>query len=163
MPVCDDAPMQRINIGSEPHGYDESDPAGFRTGMVRMGPTLGAVRTGASAYELPPGQAICPYHYEYGEEEWLVVLAGTPTLRHPDGTDTLAPLDVVHFPQGPSGAHLVRNDTATTVRVLMFSTRSVPAVAVYPDSGKVGVWTGNAADDVLARRPANVDYWDGEA
>ena len=110
-----------------------------------------------------PGQAICPYHYEYGEEEWLLVLSGRPTLRHPEGSDALDPLDIVHFPQEPTGAHLVRNETDETVRVLMFSTRSVPAVAVDPDSGKIGVWTGNEADDMLARRPANVDHWDGEA
>ena len=29
---------------------------------------------GGSLYELPPGQSICPYHYEYPEEEWLVVV-----------------------------------------------------------------------------------------
>ena len=155
--------MKRINIGSVDYAFDASDPEGFRSGMVRMGATLGANRTGASAYELPPGQAIYPYHYEYGEEEWLLVLSGRPTLRHPEGSDALDPLDIVHFPQEPTGAHLVRNETDETVRVLMFSTRSVPAVAVYPDSGKIGVWTGNEADDVLARRPANVDYWDGEA
>lgn len=155
--------MQRVNIGSADYVFDVGDPEGFRTGMLRMGGTLGAVRTGASAYELPPGQAICPYHYEYGEEEWLVVLSGRPTLRHPDGSDTLEPFDVIHFPQGPVGAHLVRNETDRTVRVLMFSTRTVPAVVVYPDSDKVGVWTGNADDDMLARRPANVGYWDGEA
>ena len=155
--------MTRINLDSSEYTRDADDPEGFRSGMLRMGPTLGAIRTGASAYDLPPGQAICPYHYEYGEEEWLVVLSGCPTLRHPGGSDQLETLDIVHFPEGPEGAHLVRNETAEPVRVLMFSTRNVPSVAIYPDSGKVGIWTGNEADDVMARRPANVDYWDGEA
>jgi uncharacterized cupin superfamily protein len=155
--------MKRINLASTEYVFDPDDPAGFRSGMLRTGAALGAIRTGASGYVLPPGQAICPYHYEYGEEEWLLVLSGAPTLRHPDGNDALAPFDLVHFPEGPAGAHLVRNDTADEVRVVMFSTRSTPAVAVYPDSGKIGVWTGNVEDDVLARRPGNVDYWDGEA
>ena len=53
--------------------------------MLRFGPQVGATRTGTSVYELPPGQAICPYHYEYGEEEWLLVLVGRPTLRTPAG------------------------------------------------------------------------------
>ena len=154
--------MKRINLATDEYATDAGDPAGFRSSMLRMGPSLGAIRSGASAYDLPPGQAICPYHYEYGEEEWLLVLSGNPTLRHPDGTDELEPLDVVFFPQGPAGAHLVRNETDESARVLMFSTRNMPAVAVYPDSGKIGVWTGNEADDMMARRPANVDYWDGE-
>ena len=46
-------------------------------------------KLGASVYDLPPGQSICPYHYEYGEEEALIVLEGTPTLRHPGGRDVL--------------------------------------------------------------------------
>ena len=81
--------MTRINLDSSEYTRDADDPEGFRSGMLRMGPTLGAIRTGASAYDLPPGQAICPYHYEYGEEEWLVVLSGRPTLRHPGGSDQL--------------------------------------------------------------------------
>ena len=52
---------------------------------------MGAAETGLSVYELPPGQAICPYHYEYGEDEWLLVLAGRPSVRTPEGTDELGP------------------------------------------------------------------------
>ena len=54
---------------------------------------------GGSVYELDPGESICPYHYEYPEEEWLLVLAGTPTLRDPDGEHELAPGDLVCFPR----------------------------------------------------------------
>jgi uncharacterized cupin superfamily protein len=103
--------MRRIKIVSPQFGYDRGDPAGFRPGMLRFGPMLGASQMGASVYELPPGEAICPYHYEYGEEEWLLVLEGRPSVRHPDGTDRLEPWDVVCFPRGPEGAHAVRNET----------------------------------------------------
>ena len=77
--------MPRLNISSPPFHYDSDDPEGFRAGMFRFGEQLGAKDTGASVYEIPPGQSICPYHYEYGEEEWLLVLSGAPTLRTPDG------------------------------------------------------------------------------
>src|SRR5436309_15347823 len=83
--ACADRPMRRVNISAPSFAYDADDPEGFRAGLFRFGPLLGATRTGTSVYELPPGQAICPYHYEYGEEEWLLVLQGRPTLRHPDG------------------------------------------------------------------------------
>ena len=56
---------------------------------------------GASLYELPPGQSLCPYHYEYPEEEWLAVVAGRVTVRHPGGEDELGPGDIVCFPPGP--------------------------------------------------------------
>jgi uncharacterized cupin superfamily protein len=154
--------MRRLNIASPEFVYDEEDPDGFRSGLARLGRTVGAERTGISVYELRPGQAICPYHYEYGEEEWLLVLEGRPTLRHPDGSDDLAPWDVVFFPRGPEGAHGVRNETDETVRVLMFSDVVTPTATVYPDSDKVGIWTGNKADDVLVRRSSGVDYFDGE-
>ena len=154
--------MPRLNLSSPEFHYDVTDPEGFRAGMFRFGERLGAKSTGCSVYELPPGQAICPYHYEYGEEEWLLVLEGRPTLRTPEGEAEIGPLEMVFFPQGPDGAHLVRNTTDATVRVLMFSTRTHPAVAVYPDSGKVGVFTGNKADDLMVRKTSGVDYFDGE-
>jgi uncharacterized cupin superfamily protein len=153
---------KRVNIQTVDFSYDEADPEGFRSGMGRIGPGLGASLTGVTVYELPPGQAICPYHYEYGEEEWLIVLTGRPTLRHPEGTDQLEPWEAVCFPTGPDGAHAVRNDTDETVRVLMFSNRMTPAASVYPDSGKVGVWTGNTDDDIMVERSSGVDYWRGE-
>jgi uncharacterized cupin superfamily protein len=154
--------MPRLNIASPEFHYDADDPAGFRAGMFRFGPQLGAKDSGCTVYELPPGQAICPYHYEYGEEEWLLVLEGTPTLRTPAGEEQIGPLAVVFFPPGPDGAHSVRNMTETNVRVLMFSTRNEVAAAVYPDSGKIGIFTGNRDDDVMVRKTSNVGYFDGE-
>jgi uncharacterized cupin superfamily protein len=154
--------MRRVSIASPEFSYDSEDPEGFRSGMYRPGPDLGAQRTGASVYELPPGQAICPYHYEHGEEEWLMVLEGRPTLRRPEGSEELVPWDVVFFPRGPEGAHGVRNDTDETVRVLMFSEVAYPSVTVYPDSDKIGVYTRDRQDNVMVKRSSGVDYYDGE-
>jgi uncharacterized cupin superfamily protein len=155
--------MKRVNIADPTFSYDAEDPEGFRSGMFRFGRDLGARQTGASVYELPPGQALCPYHYEYGEEEWLMVLTGRPTLRTPEGTEQIDPFDVVFFPKGPAGAHLVRNDTTEPARVLMWSTVVYPSATAYPDSDKVGVWTGDKAEDLMVRRSSRVDYFDGEA
>ena len=152
-------PDTRTNIADPAFAYDGDDPEGFRAGMLRIGPLIGAALLGVSVYELPPGQAICPYHYEYGDEEWLIVLQGRPTLRHPGGENELAPWDVVCFPEGPEGAHAVRNRTSDTVRLLMASTKSRTAASVYPDSGKIGIWTGNPADEVMVRRSDAVGYW----
>jgi uncharacterized cupin superfamily protein len=156
--------MQRINIASPRFEYDGDDPEGFRSGMARLGQLLGgaAKESGITAYELPPGQAVCPYHYECGEEEWLLVLEGNPTLRHPQGSERLEPWDVVFFPKGPEGAHGVVNETEETARILMFSTVVVPTATVYPDSDKVGIWTGDPEADVIVHRESKVDYFDGE-
>jgi uncharacterized cupin superfamily protein len=154
--------MRRINLATAKFEYDTGDPEGFRAGRASLGARLGATTTGMSTYELPPGQAVYPYHYEHAEEEWLLVLEGTPTLRHPGGEDRLEPWDVAVFPRGAEGAHLVRNDTDETVRVLMFSDVHRPAVTVFPDSDKVGVWTKDSGDDAMFRRNAAVGYFDGE-
>jgi uncharacterized cupin superfamily protein len=154
--------MERVNISDPTFRYDPDDPEGYRAGLYRFGPQLGAKDTGTSVYELPPGQAVCPYHYEYGEEEWLLVLAGRPSVRTPDGVEQLEPFDVVFFPKGPAGAHQVRNDTDETARVLMWSTVVVPTATAYPDSGKVGVWTGVKEEDVMVVRSSSVEYYHGE-
>ncbi len=155
--------LRRVDLATAEVVYDESDPEGFRAGLVRPGPGLGARRTGMSLYVLPPGQALCPYHYEYAEEEWLVVLEGQATVRHPGGTDVLGPSQAAFFATGPDGAHQVRNDSDGTVRVLMFSDVLHPAATVYPDSDKIGIHTGNPADDLMVRRSSGVGYFDGES
>jgi uncharacterized cupin superfamily protein len=154
--------MRRINIAGPEFEYDGDDPEGFRTGLVSLGKLLGAAETGISVYELPPGEAICPYHYELGEEEWLLVLEGNPTLRTPEGSEALDPWDVVCFPRGPEGAHGLRNESDEHVRVLMFSNVVVPTATVYPDSDKVGIWTGDPETEVMARREDAVGYYEGE-
>ncbi len=154
--------MRRVNLSQATFEYDPEDPDRFRAGMARFGKQVGATDSGASLYEVPPGQSICPYHYEYGEEEWLLVLEGRPTLRTPDGEEALDPQELVFFPKGPAGAHEVRNDTEAPARVLMWSTIVEPTATAYPDSGKVGIWTGVEGEDVMVPRSATVGYYDGE-
>ena len=155
--------MRRANVSDPAFTYDADDPEGFRSGYARLGPDLGAKATGTTVYDLPPGQALCPYHYEYGEEEWVLVLDGRPTMRTPEGTERLEPFDVVFFPTGPAGAHQLRNDTDGPVRVLMWSNVVYPTATAYPDSDKVGVWTGDKAEDVMVVRSSKVDYFHGES
>ena len=154
---------ERLNIFRAEVEYDATDPDGYHAGMNRFGKKIGAATLGGSIYELPSGQSICPYHYEYGNEEWLIVLEGRPTLRTPRGEEELAPGEVVPFPEGPDGAHKVTNRTEERVRVLMISTLADPSLAVYPDSDKIGVWSGDDRDKFMLRREDGArDYWDRE-
>lgn len=155
--------MKRIDLSNPEFEYDETDPAGFRAGMVRPGPSLGARATGATLYELPPGEALCPYHYELAEEEWLLVVAGRVTVRTPDETSELGPMELAFFPPSPEGAHQVLNESDSPVRVLMWSQVVYPAVTVYPDSDKIGVYTRDRADNVMVKRSASVPYYTDES
>jgi hypothetical protein len=55
--------VRKVNIADPEFTYDDNDPDGFRAGMFRLGKLLDVEETGTSVYELPPGQAICPYHF----------------------------------------------------------------------------------------------------
>ena len=151
-----------VNLFDAPRARDDDDPAGYEVPYARIGPLVGAASLGLSIYELAAGQSICPYHYEYPEEEWLLVLEGAPTLRDPDGEHVLEPGDLVCFPSGPEGAHKISNRGDRGALVAMVSTKSKTAVAVYPDSDKVGVWSGDGDVKALFPRSAAVDYWHGE-
>ena len=150
--------MSDVNIFDVVLKDDDDDPAGYHVLYQRVAPLIGAELLGLSVYELPPGQSVCPYHYEVGFEEWLVVLVGSPTLRTPAGEQELRSWDVAFFPDGEEGAHKVTNRTDETVRVGILSNKTSPGVAIYPDSDKLGVWPQNK----LFRLADAVDYWDGE-
>jgi len=117
---------------------------------------------GASLYELPPGESTFPYHYELGNDELLVVVAGRPVLRDPDGERQLEPGDCILFPSGPAGAHQIFNRSGEPVRVLLVSNFALPRAAVQEDAEKVMIRWGDGADERLwFRREDAVDYWEG--
>jgi len=153
--------MRRVNLTDPETKLDPSDPPGYQAEMFRFGKDLGAEDTGASLYVIPPGQSSVPYHYEHGEEEWMLVLDGRPSVRTPEGTTELVPLDVVFFPKGPEGAHEILNTGDAPARVLMWSTLVYPTATTYPDSDKVAIWTGKPGEDLIVPRSAGVDYWAG--
>src|SRR5580704_2489996 len=143
--------MRRTNVLSLACEYDPSDPDGYRSAVANVGKAVGGQALAVKVYELPAGESVCPYHYEY-EEEWLLVLSGTIVVRTPAAEEELARGEMVCFPPGPAGAHKATNRGEATARIVMFSSAREPAVAVYPDSDKIGVWPGNPDDEVMLRR-----------
>jgi uncharacterized cupin superfamily protein len=136
---------------------DTGNPPGFRTRHRELGPLLGGELLGGTVYEFDPGERNGPYHYEIGNEECLLVLAGTPTLRHPEGRDVLAVRDMVFFSEGPVGAHQLINESPELTRVLILSTMRMPYGCAYPDSAKVSTFGG------VFRIADAVGYWEGES
>ena len=127
------------------HGETKDVPAGApgdRGRAARVGRMVGGARLGMSVYELPPGEAIGPYHFEWTDEEWLIAIAGTVTFRGPEGEQTLEPGDVVCFPAGPDGAHQIRNGGADVARLAIVSTQNEFGIVEYPEEERVGIWAG---------------------
>jgi uncharacterized cupin superfamily protein len=142
--------------------YDEADPDGYRTAEAPFGKAAGGTELAVRIFELPLGQTVCPYHYEY-VEEWLLVITGEVQVRTPQGTSSARAGDLVCFPARVDGAHQVWNGAGTAARVVMFSADAMPSVAVYPESDKVGVWTAAERDHWMFRAAeGRLEYFDGE-
>jgi uncharacterized cupin superfamily protein len=150
--------MQRFNVltGDLDH---QSDREGYRwRGARGIGERLGAERIGAGVFELDDGELSFPYHFHHGIEEWMYVIAGSPTVRTPSGERTLQAGDLISFPAGRDGAHTVRGPG----RVMMVSANRVPSISVYPESDKLATRPDDDEDRLNFRRADAVGYWEGE-
>jgi uncharacterized cupin superfamily protein len=142
--------MERLNIFSAKN-----------EGRLDVARAAGSSAMAMFVYDLRPGESSCPYHYEF-EEEWLLVVEGEVVVRAPDGEHTLQHGDLACFPAGAGGAHKVTNRSEAAARTLLFSRATTPAVSVYPDSDKIGVWPGDEANDLVFKRGTAVPWSEGE-
>ncbi len=153
--------MKVFNLNGDEWDRVEERP-GWRSKDAWVGAHIGAELIGGSMYELEPGDRLWPYHTHHGNEEWMIVLRGRPTLRTPEGEQELAEGDVVCFPRGKDGFHQVRNGTDEPIRVLMLSTLLAPDIVEYADSNKISVLDGRGERLLRAFRGADAEYWEGE-
>ena len=152
------------NVFADGWDQEQAQP-GYTWKRKFVGRRLGGELIGASVFELAPGEKSFPYHWHHANEELLLVLEGSPTLRSPEGERELAPGDVVLFRRGQEGAHQLRNDHGAAARVLIVSTLIEPEVAEYPDSGKIGTISGPVDARTLRRffrASDEVEYFDAE-
>jgi uncharacterized cupin superfamily protein len=145
--------VRRLNLLA-PELDHSSERDGHRWRGARVGRAVGAEQLGACLYELGDGQRSHPYHFHHGIEEWLLVVAGSPLVRTPDGERVLRRGDVLCFPVGPGGGHQVTGPGT----VLILSENRAPDVVEFPDSGKVEVRSLGRT----FRRADSVGFWDGE-
>jgi uncharacterized cupin superfamily protein len=151
----------------EPRFDHESDREGFVMRDAWLAHHAGAERLGAGLYELDPGSATFAYHWHAGNEELVMVVRGTPTLRTPEGERRLEEGAVVAFPRGERGAHQLINDGSEPVRFVVFSEMRGPDVISYPDAGKIGArseapGSGRGGIRLSFLEPDAVDYWHGD-
>jgi uncharacterized cupin superfamily protein len=145
------------DVGLSP--YDEG-PEAHRFAMNHIAREFGAGVTGLTVYEVEPGQATWPYHFELNEEEWLFVIDGEVTVRTPAGEEVVRAGDLVCFPVGADGAHAVRNEGTSTARFAMPSSAAALGDAcVYPDSGTFKL--AGPGFYHRGRLGESLDYWEG--
>ena len=153
----DDRPHATVNLHTPRSRRRRA--RGLPPRLPKLAPLIGARDDDRRLYELPPGRRTAPTTTSPTRSGCSSSRA--LTVRHPEGEDVLGPGDLVCFPAGPDGAHKLTNTGDEPVRVLLVSTANLPAVAVYPDSDKIGVWTEGRRDNIMVRREAGVDYYDG--
>jgi uncharacterized cupin superfamily protein len=130
-------------------------------GRIDVGAAAGSTESRAYVYDIAPGESSSPYHYEY-VDEWLLVVAGSVVVRTPDGERPLTAGALVRFPAGPAGAHKIMNRGDSPARTMMFSNGHGPAVSVYPDSNKIGVWPEFDENGLIFVRDSAVPWSHGE-
>ncbi|MCL1986443.1 MAG: cupin domain-containing protein [Firmicutes bacterium] len=134
---------------------------GYEYYRRRFTPLGFAEQCEVSIYEIPPGNAMCPYHYHVMNEETFYIISGKGLLKTPTGEKEVLPGDILFFPANENGAHKLTNISDTEMLVYLdFGTRNEIEVAFYPNSGKIGVWGKNI--NKIYKENQNVDYYNGE-
>lgn len=155
--------LDAIDLSSHAHGER------FSARFGRLSQALGAKQLGYRLTIVPPGKSAWPFHRHHGNEEMVLILDGTGTLRLDDATHSLRPGDVVALTAG-GPAHQIINTGEAELRYLAVSTMHEPDVVEYPDSNKFAVFCGSAPGGKTDKRSfaaavpldCKVDYWEGE-
>jgi uncharacterized cupin superfamily protein len=153
--------MKVFNLNGDEWDRAEDRP-GWRSKDAWVGAHIDAELIGASMYELEAGDRLWPYHTHHANEEWVIVLRGSPTLRTPEGERDLVEGDVVAFPRGEQGAHQISNRTTEPIRILMLSTLLSPDIVEYLDSGKLTALDAKGQRLFRSYRGQDAEYWEGE-
>jgi uncharacterized cupin superfamily protein len=127
-------------VDSERLSWEAAKYAGRHVAPV--GAQAGARELAANVYELEPGAVGSPLHDHHANEELLLVLAGSLSLRGPDGTQFLSAGALVAFPRGQAGTHSLVNRSDAPVRYIVVSTTNRPDIVEYPDTGATLVVLG---------------------
>ena len=146
---------------------EEGPRAGaYRSLMRPLGRTVGAAKIGCTFYEIEPGAVAFPFHWHAHNEEALIIVSGTGTLRIGQQSIAVRAGDYVAHLVGEENAHQLLNTGADTLRYYALSTKLSPEIAGYPDSGKIGV-AMMSADGKFSRRLVDTSlpqpaYFDGD-
>lgn len=130
----------------------------FRRDLI---PTGFAKDCTIALYEVPPGKSAHPYHYHMKNEESFYIISGKGILKSPEGERSVSAGDFLFFPANENGAHKLTNiSEGEPLIYLDFDTKNDLEVAVYPDSGKIGIFGSNLRQ--IYKINDQVDYYKDE-
>ena len=147
------------------YGDDWDEPRnrdGWRIKEAFVGQRIGGQLIGASMSEVEPGAKLWPYHTHHANEEWVIVLRGEPTLRTPEGEQTLrrakssASLAAARAPTRSSTEPHPRSACSCC------SPRSSPTSSNNLDTGRILAHDAKGEYIMFAKPGPPSDYWEGE-
>lgn len=103
-------------------------------GVQRLGAAGGLTQFGVNIVTLAPGAASSLRHWHEREDEFILVLDGTCTLRQDAGDTDLGPGDCAAFPAGDSDGHCVVNRSDREARFLVVGSRAPTEVVHYAEA-----------------------------
>ena len=98
-----------------------------------LGAVFGLTNFGVNRTELAPGAISALRHAHTRQDEFIYVLAGTPTLHTNAGSRVLQPGDCAGFKAGTGDAHRLTNDSLEDVLYLEVGDRTPGDEGHYPD------------------------------
>ena len=103
-------------------------------------PNEEASKCRANFVELEPGNYAYGYHYHEANEEVFYIISGTGAVRTTNGELSVKAGDVIGFPTGEKGSHVISNNSETEKLVYIdFGTTVSPEVVHLPDFNKIMV------------------------
>ena len=103
-------------------------------------PAAEATKCRVNFVEVEPGNQAFGYHYHEMNEEVFYIISGTAIVRTSKGDINLKGGDIITFPAGKEGAHVIRNGSDTEKLVYIdFDAINIPEIVHMPDTNKVMV------------------------
>lgn len=99
----------------------------------RLGDAGGLTDFGVNLIRLAPGAWSSQRHWHSEEDEFVMVLEGTPTLVTNAGPERLGPGDCIAFPKGLADGHHLINESDADVLLLVVGSRKSDDAVCYPD------------------------------
>ena len=117
----------------------------------------GGTQIGVANEVLAPGRQANPMHYHMLEEEHVLILEGSLTLRLGERSYVMSAGHYVCFPAGQKVGHALYNHTSEPCRYLIIGNTSPHDVAVHTETGRVAVRLMGEG----YRQSATMGYWEG--
>ncbi len=145
--------LESMHIGSHPaYEFDKFDV------LSRNGGNQCAV----SFYDIAPGKSNYPFHYHVDSEEIYYIISGKGIVETNEGDIPISVGSVIVCPAGEEGAHKITNTSdSETLTYIDIDTIPKTDMAVYPKTGKIGIFT-NDGFTKWYKKDTDVKYYEGE-